>query len=177
MGEKGEERETERKWDTGCHSVLRCELISRYSYSFSHFSRLFVYNVLPPQSIWFFFCMVVYVLVVYVCMDSGKWLVGLLCATMIEIVSEFNSLSFFPMSHPPLPSSFMHVFVYDFCPWRFSLCRSTHISLFLSVFLSFVAYTIYAKLCCSSILCAFVCVFIYEMSLHAKVVNMLRVRC
>lgn len=45
------DRDGARERNTGCHSVARCELISRYSYTFSHFSRMFVYNVLSPQSI------------------------------------------------------------------------------------------------------------------------------
>lgn len=114
------DRDGARERNTGCHSVARCELISRYSYTFSHFSRMFVYNVLSPQSI---------------CIMHGMspWTrrISRLAGWFVVCYNDWNHkraqlalfFSWVCVCLTP-PSSSIHVFVYDFCPWRFSFCRS-----------------------------------------------------
>lgn len=141
-----QDRDGARERNAGCHSVARCELISRYSYSFSHFSRMFVYNVLSPQSICIMYGM---------CPWTRRISRSVCCVLpMIEIVSEFNSLSFFSrMSHPTF---IVHAsFCLRFLPLTlFIRSFNSHFSftLFLSLSRSFFGYTLHATLHYSSIL-------------------------
>lgn len=133
---------------------------------FTLFCILFVYNVLPPHNRYM------------VCTSMSLWTrrIGLLCVSMIEIVSKFNLLSF--SIYLTLPNVIVYACLcLRFLPLTLYTPSFTFLSLCLSFSFLFCLHTLCKAFLFLHSTCVCVFFFICDTSLHVKVVNMLRVQC